>query len=228
MIDRMRGTLEAIEGNRALVQVGAGGLILEVLCPAFFALRLQPSVGSSVQFFTMLYLEGQGQGSSFEPRLLGFASASDRAFFEALTSVSGIGNRKALRALVHEPGAIARAIIEKDAKFLSTLPEIGKRMAERLITELDGKVEAFAISHTAGAKPTQRIEAKGTLAGFSPAAQDAVAALVALGQQRSDAEEAVQRALARAAQHSGPDAPGHAGVKATDVESILASVFAAR
>jgi holliday junction DNA helicase RuvA len=93
MIDRMQGTLEAIEGNRALLAM-RDGLVLEVLCPAFLALRLLPSVGQSVRLFTIVYLEGQGQGSSFEPRLLGFASASDRAFFEALTSVSGIGNRK--------------------------------------------------------------------------------------------------------------------------------------
>jgi holliday junction DNA helicase RuvA len=221
MIDRMQGTLEAIEGNRALLAM-RDGLVLEVLCPAFLALRLLPSVGQSVRLFTIVYLEGQGQGSSFEPRLLGFASASDRAFFEALTSVSGIGNRKALRALVHEPATIARAIVEKDAKFLSTLPEIGKRMAERLITELDGKVEAFAVGATSVDRAPVRIEPKGTLSALPPAAQDAVAALVALGQQRSEAEEAVTRALQRGSQAgSGKQAP-------SDVESILNAVFAAR
>jgi Holliday junction DNA helicase RuvA len=221
MIDRMQGTLEAIEGNRALLAL-RDGLVLEVLCPAFLALRLQPSVGQSVRLFTIVYLEGQGQGSSFEPRLLGFASTSDRAFFEALTSVSGIGNRKALRALVHEPATIARAIVEKDAKFLSTLPEIGKRMAERLITELDGKVEAFAVGATSADRSPVRIEPKGTLSALPPAAQDAVAALVALGQQRSEAEEAVTRALQRGLQvGSGKQAP-------SDVEGILSAVFAAR
>lgn len=218
MIDRVTGTLEAVEGNRALLSMPASGFVFEVLCPAFFALRLQERLSSTITLFTILYLEGQGQGSSYEPRLLGFASPQDRAFFEALTSVSGIGNRKALRAMAHEPSAIARAIADKDAKFLSTLPEIGKRMAERLITELDGKVDAFA----AGATPTgtvisrARIEVKSAVAGLGPAAEDAVAALVALGQQRTEAEQAVAIALQRA------------GKPLTDVNTIVAAVFAGR
>ena len=218
MIDRVSGTLEGINANRALLRMRDSDIVLEVLCPAFLALRLQTSTGNPLTFYTMLYLEGQGQGSSYEPKLLGFASASDRAFFEVLTSVSGIGNRKALRAMAHEPGAIARAIVEKDAKFLGTLPEIGKRMAERLITELDGKVSAFVTSSGSSAPiaPRSRVEVKSNVAGLGPAAEDAVAALMALGQQRGEAEQSVSLAMERA------------GKPMTDVNAIIAAVFAGR
>jgi Holliday junction DNA helicase RuvA len=120
--------------------------------------------------------------------------------------------------MAHEPGAIARAIVEKDAKFLGTLPEIGKRMAERLITELDGKVSAFVTSSGSSAPiaPRSRVEVKSNVAGLGPAAEDAVAALMALGQQRGEAEQSVSLAMERA------------GKPMTDVNAIIAAVFAGR
>ncbi|MFO0831465.1 MAG: Holliday junction branch migration protein RuvA [Phycisphaerales bacterium] len=197
MITRITGLLETIDDGRAVIAPGSGGagFAYEVLLPAFLAVELATRMGKPVTLVTLEYLEGQGQGSSFIPRLVGFADVRQRAFFELFTTVNGIGNRKALRALARPPAAIARAIAEKDAKTLSTLPEIGKRMAERVIAELDGKVEAYL---EAGAvvegKPVVRA---GAGAGLGPSAVDAVAALVALGQQRGEAEEKVRRVLAR-------------------------------
>ena len=60
------------------------------------------------------YLEGQANGAVFRPRLVGFTSDRDRRFFELLTSVKGIGYRKALRALAMPIATIARAVAEKD------------------------------------------------------------------------------------------------------------------
>lgn len=203
MITRITGTLETIDEGRAVIapqggpQVSAGGVAFafEVLLPAFLAVELAPRMGKPITLTTLQYLEGQGQGSSFIPRLIGFADVRQRAFFELFTTVNGIGNRKALRALARPPAAIARAIAEKDAKTLSTLPEIGKRMAERVIAELDGKVDEFldAGSLVEG-KPVARFASGASL---SPAAQDAVAALIALGQQRTEAEEKVRRVTGR-------------------------------
>lgn len=216
VITSVSGKLLAVDGLRAtLAPAGMDALTLEVLVPAYVGVRLAASVGQSVTLVTIFVLEGQGQGTSLEPRLLGFPAAQDRAFFEVLTSVNGIGNRKALRALALHPGAVARAIVDQDAKLLATLPEIGKRMAERLITELSGKVDAFLVAD-------QGLAAGGASAGSGagvgavepkagagwrnggagpvatgPAA-DAIATLMALGQTRSEAEEAVSRTLAKA------------------------------
>ncbi len=55
---------------------------------------------------TFQYLESQGQGSSVIPRLVGFQSTAEREFFELFTTVKGIGNRRALRAMAEDPGVI--------------------------------------------------------------------------------------------------------------------------
>src|SRR5712671_6350629 len=93
----------------------------------------------------MVYLEGQGQGTSFVPRVLGFATPREREFFELFTTVKGLGNKRALRALAREPVEIAGAIAEKNTRALQELPEIGKRLAETVIAELTGKVEKFVV-----------------------------------------------------------------------------------
>jgi Holliday junction DNA helicase RuvA len=134
------------------------------------------------------------------PRLIGFVAAAERRFFELLTSVDGVGNRKALRALVQEPAAIARAIAGGDATWLTRLPEIGRKTAEKVILELKDKVQPFL---TPG-------EIAGLDAALAPAPADeasvaAVGALIALGEARPDAERMVRQALARRPGLKTPD-----------------------
>ncbi|HYF14744.1 MAG TPA: Holliday junction branch migration protein RuvA [Phycisphaerales bacterium] len=193
MITRIRGVLESVEGTSATIAVEGGAFAYEVLVPAFLAVELAPAAGSVVTLVTVEYLEGQGQGASFTPRIVGFQDAAQREFFTLLTSVSGIGNRKALRALAKPPATLARAIAEKDTRLLATMPEIGKRMAERIITELDGKVEPFL---AAGVKV--EVKSPGRSGSLGNVGDDAVLALMALGQTRGEAEENVRRALAKA------------------------------
>jgi Holliday junction DNA helicase RuvA len=223
MITRLTGTLESIEQGRAVVVVGetgpgggGAGFAYEVLVPAFLSVELAPRAGQRITLHTIQYLEGQGQGTSFIPRLVGFASVLDRAFFDVFTSVSGIGNRKALRAMTQKPAIIARAIHEKDARLLATLPEIGKRMAERVIAELDGKVDAFLVAGEASIAGG-RVETK-PLARLSgdPIHEDAIAALMTLGQTRGEAEENVTKATARAAK---------AGKKLGTPDAVVEAVF---
>jgi Holliday junction DNA helicase RuvA len=187
MIRKIAGRLEGMEGLGALVVPSGSGLTYEVLVPAYLAERLLGQVGRSIELLTLEYLEGQGQGASFIPRLVGFGSAEERKFYELLITVKGMGNRKALKSLAIEPGAFARAIAERDARALQQLPEIGKRMAETVIAELVGKVEPFVTYD--GARPSER---RAVSAAKGPVA-DAIAALVALGESRADAERLVDR-----------------------------------
>jgi Holliday junction DNA helicase RuvA len=95
--------------------------------------------------------------------------------------------------LAWKPSQVARAIADRDAKALATLPEVGKRVAEKIIAELDGKVEKFL-----DAQSPSGVEPKPTRAGaLGPVAEDAVAALIALGQSRDEAVKSVEVALAR-------------------------------
>ena len=187
MIRSLTGTLVAVEDQTAVLRPLDAPFEVEVLVPAYWVPRLCTHAGERLTVFCRLHLESQNQGASFVPRLLGFPSASDRAFFEVFTSVKGLGQRRAMRAMASPPGEIAGWIASRNTKGLQTLPEIGKRLAETVIAELHGKVDAFA---TSGAT----IEAAPIPA--SGPAEDAVAALVALGQQRGDAERRVALVIA--------------------------------
>ncbi|MFN9974582.1 MAG: Holliday junction branch migration protein RuvA [Phycisphaerae bacterium] len=218
MISRLTGKLESLEPSAAHIASADGSFAREVLIPAYVAPSLTPKIGQTVTLITMEYLEGQGQGTSFIPRLIGFQSARDRDFFDLFTTVKGIGNRKALRAMAIEPAQIARAIAERNAAALVKLPEIGKRLAETMIAELSGKVEAYLSE-----RELQTLEVKAaavfTTPRLGPVAEEAVTALVALGETRGEAERRVALAMERASR------TGKAA--ATTSDELIAAVFAA-
>lgn len=218
MISRLTGKLESLEASAAHIASADGSFAREVLIPAYVSPALAPRIGQTVTLITMEYLEGQGQGTSFIPRLIGFQSARDRDFFDLFTTVKGIGNRKALRAMAIEPAQIARAIAERNAAALVKLPEIGKRLAETIIAELSGKVEPYLSE-----QELRTLEVKSAAVFATPrlnaAGEEAVAALVALGESRSEAERRVALALERASKG------GKATPKTSD--ELIAAVFAA-
>lgn len=217
MIARLTGTLESLESNAAHIAAPDGSFAREVLIPAYVAPLLAPKLGQTVTLVTLEYLEGQGQGTSFIPRLIGFQSARDRAFFDLFTTVKGIGNRKALRAMAIEPAQIARAIAERNAAALIKLPEIGKRLAETVIAELSGKVEPY-LSEVELRTLEIKSAASFSTPGLNQVGEEAVAALVALGESRAEAERRVLLALERAG------IGGKATPKSSD--ELIAAVFA--
>jgi len=183
LIARITGRLEEVSGGAALIDAGSG-LWYEVLVPACDVERLSRRVGQDVVLHTIHYLEGDPSRGMQQPRLIGFAAESDRAFFRLFTTVKGVGARRALRALVRSPGEVAAAIADKDVKALVALPEIGRRTAEQIIAELAGRVDAFA----GPASGPSRAELP------APAAE-ALAVLVQLGERRADAAALIERVL---------------------------------
>jgi len=216
MITSITGQLESVVEGAAVMRPD-GPFTYEVLLPAYLAERLTPRAGQTITLTTLAYLEGQGQGTSFIPRLIGFESPVDRDFFELFTTVKGIGNRKALRAMALHPSEIASLIISKDAKGLTKLPEIGKRMAETVIAELTGKVERYAIGGF-----ISEPKGSGTERGGNDRPEGAMAAievLVQLGETRAEAELLVDRCLSRTE-------ASKRGTLSTD--EIVSQVFARR
>ena len=181
MLARLRGRLESLEEGTAIV--GIAELSYEILLTGNDSARLATMIGGEVEFALLHYLESQANGAVMRPRLVGFASTSDRAFFELFTSVKGIGYRKALRALQLPIPTITRAIAEKDLDTLRSLPEIGKRTAETIVLELHDKV---AIDEGLDSL-AQEMTAPG-------ASRDAIQVLVQLGEPRIRAVELVDRA----------------------------------
>jgi Holliday junction DNA helicase RuvA len=185
MIVKLSGKLDYVGDD--CVHVTLGDLTHELLVPAADIPFLQTKVGQNVTFFTVEYLEGNASFGQLAPKMLGFLRVQDRAFFDLFTTVKGIGTRKALRALAISTGDIARAIALKDTRKLSSLPTIGKRMAETIVAELHGKVDKYAGGATdgAGGVPVEQLPEHQSLA---------IEALVKLGERRSDAEGWVKRA----------------------------------
>jgi Holliday junction DNA helicase RuvA len=198
MITRITGRLEELTAQAALLSTPTG-LWYEVLVPACESARLSRHLGQEIILHTVHYIEGDPAHGGQTPRLLGFATESDRDFFRLFTTVKGIGNRKALRAMIKPMSEIAGAIAAKDARFLVALPEIGKRTAEQIVAELHGKVDPFVLPGSVSGVQEPADE-------LPEAAKEAVAVLVQLGEKRPDAEALVERVLAVSPEATTPEA----------------------
>jgi len=196
VISKLVGTIEAAEAYAVQVRLGDSGVTREVLVTAWLAGDLAGRVGQTVVLHTFEYLESPNQGSTFLPRLVGFATPEDRRFFEVFTSVRGIGNRKALRALARPTAEVAGAIAAGDASALARLPEIGARLAATIIADLRDKAGAFVGASGAGGSAPGYVEPS-PLRRLGGAGDEAVAALAALGDSPAEAERRVRAALAR-------------------------------
>ena len=196
MIARLSGILLTIDPTSAVVSIGDGSIAYEVMMPAITLETLAGASGSRVELRTFEYLESQNQGASFTPRMVGFVSADDQRLFELLTKVKGLGVKRALRAMAAPTAEIAAAIAAGDANRLKGLPEIGKKLADTIVLELKDKAGALALGAALGS-----IEAKGSTASPTdlPAAQNAISALVRLGEDRDSAEAKVREVVRAAA-----------------------------
>lgn len=219
MLTRITGVLESVEGGTAVValSLGEGSIAHAALVSPWAAGRLASKIGQPVTLHTIELLESPNQGATFTPRLLGFETREDRAFFEALTRVKGLGPRRALRALAAPTGEVASMIVRGDAKGLTRLPEIGKKLADALIAELAQAVGAFATGEAEGASPgtpgaARLVEPR---SAFGAAALQAISALVRLGEPRAEAERLVESAVRNGEGHRPAD-------------EILAAALAAR
>lgn len=168
MIASVRGTMERIGIDHVVVQVGGFGI--KVYVPAS-ELPSVDVVGSQTMFFTTLVLREDSVD------LYGFSSAEGKKLFETLISVNGVGPRLALSALsVMSPQEIATAILTSDSGVLARVPGIGKRIAGRIILDLQARVE-----QEWGIVATSAQQAYG----------DLVAALAALGYSSGEVQRVV-------------------------------------
>jgi len=197
MIVRVEGVLEDVGAGEAVVAVG--GLAYQVLMPEPACRRLADRIGQPVVLHTLYYLQGFGVGH-LQPVLLGFESPEDRAFFQLLTTVDGVGPKAALRLFTEPTGAIARAIETGDAAFLQRLPGVGKRRAQEVIARLRGKAAPFAAPAEPAADGVGRSAGPG--AGAAAAGDDEVddevlTVLLQLGFAQREAGRMLAEARAR-------------------------------
>jgi Holliday junction DNA helicase RuvA len=133
VIASVRGTLTAVDGERAVIEVG--GLGLEVLASGRTLSSLVPQLGQEASLFTYLNVREDAL------QLFGFRDPGERTFFLWLTSVSGVGPKVALAVLSGYPVAeLELAVARDDVKKFESIPGIGKKLAQRLVVELKDRV----------------------------------------------------------------------------------------
>jgi len=139
---------ERIQRTSLLLKVDS--LCYEVFVPSGIASRLRLAAESErhnpLTLYTIYYIDGAVGGGHLTPKLLGFLDPLDREFFEAFTTVPGVGFMRALKCLVRPMNEIALAIERGDTAFLEELPHIGAKTAERIVMELRGKMTKFALA----------------------------------------------------------------------------------
>jgi Holliday junction DNA helicase RuvA len=141
MICRLRGML--VRAGPETVELEVAGIGYELMVSGTTLRALEAFGGAEVTLHTVQYFEGNPAGAHLVPRLIGFATTEERAFFHLFTRVKGISNRRALRAMSVAVPQLAAAIESGDLRVLTALPEIGKKTAQQIISELQGQCAVF-------------------------------------------------------------------------------------
>jgi holliday junction DNA helicase RuvA len=190
MIARLRGRVDSLGEDHAVVDVGGVGFL--VVCPAR-TLATLPGTGEAVD----LHIETQLRAESIT--LYGFRDPAERAWFRLLQTVQGVGARVALGVLsVLTPDQLARAVAAQDKAALTRASGVGPRLATRIVSELRDRLVDFPIPGSAAASAP--------IAATGGAAADALSALINLGYGRSEAHAAIAKAAASLGDQAPVDA----------------------
>jgi len=179
MIARLTGRLAAKEPGRIVVDVQGVGYEVFIPFSTFYQL---PDLGREVSLHTFTHVRDDAI------QLYGFFSLEEKALFEMLGSVQGIGPRLATNILSGAPvEELVPAIAEGDLGRLKAIPGVGKKTAERLVVELKDRVRQVPVARAA--EQPAPAEADGALG-------QVISALVNLGCSRKEALRAAEAARA--------------------------------
>ncbi|WP_274650004.1 Holliday junction branch migration protein RuvA [Paenibacillus humicola] len=134
MIDYIKGRVVHVDSEYVVVDVRDVGYRVFTPNPYSFARNEEP-----VTIYTHHHVREDAA------LLFGFASREEQAMFRRLLDVSGIGPRVALGVLAGgRPETIAAAIRQENVGFLTKLPGIGRKTAQRMILDLKDKLTGLS------------------------------------------------------------------------------------
>lgn len=187
MIAFIRGTVVRAEADHVIVDIGPLGL--QAQCTPATALSVR--IGDHVELVTSLIVREDAW------TLYAFADPDERATFEIVQTVSGIGPRIALAILATmSPDELRSAVAREDLARLTKVPGIGRKGAGRIVLELKDRLGPAAGSAAALDAPGEEGWRGSVLAG-----------LVSLGWSAREAERAVDAVADEAATMDVPDVP---------------------
>jgi Holliday junction DNA helicase RuvA len=189
MISQIRGRLVSAYPT-CIVDVGGVGF--ELMVPEKDREALSPD-DRDVLFHTYLYVRED------RLNLFGFLNRVDRTVFLRLIEVSGVGPKLALGILsLHPAETVVSAIRRRDTAFLTQLPGLGKRTAEKISVELADKLDAIDVDEAAAPASSVRDEVVMALTSLGMTRGAAEATLDKMGWRPDDGssvEDVVKEAL---------------------------------
>jgi Holliday junction DNA helicase RuvA len=190
MIGRLKGIIAAIDADTAIIDVGGVGYEVHAHARTLGRLGIGESATLSIETLVREDLI----------RLYAFETEGERHAFRLLQGVQGVGARHALAILqVLPPADLYDAIAAEDVTALARAHGVGKKLAQRVATELQSKLGAIA--GASGTPLTVAARKTAAASGSTGAKADAVSALTHLGYDGVDA----RRAVAAAAQDAGDE-----------------------
>lgn len=172
MISILNGTLVEATAGTAVIDVSGIGFELGISATTASSLA---QVGSSTRLYTRMVVREDSC------TLFGFATKDERAMFDKLVSVSGVGAKLALAILSKFSVAELYALVmTEDDKGMASVPGVGKKTAQRLILELKS-VFAKDRSLAGSVAPAMPIPLAPAAPSAPSALEDATAALLSMG-----------------------------------------------
>ena len=175
MIGYLEGEVIHTETGKIIMAINGVGYELELA-----GFKKQPLLGEELEVYTYTYVREDTL------KLFAFPERSGKELFEILITVNGIGPSAGLNIINTMPASrFISAIMQKNEQVLKEISGIGPKTAQRLILELQGKLEDFAYLQnisTAEAETNNIDEDR----------QDVVDALTALGYKVSEINKALR------------------------------------
>ncbi|MBY9079637.1 Holliday junction branch migration protein RuvA [Paenibacillus sp. HN-1] len=198
MIDFLRGPVVHLEQEYVVLDVQGVGY--RVFCPNPYAFAKQEGP-------VTIYIHHHVREDAIQ--LFGFPTREEQKLFRKLIEVSGIGPRVALGILSGgTPDHVISAIYQENLTFLTKLPGIGKKTAQRMILDLKDKLDGlgtitfqtglFAVAEESASGETSWQEARDGLKalGYTEAELDRVwLSLKKEGAEESSVDVLMKKAL---------------------------------
>lgn len=191
----INGTVTHVEANLAVIDCGGVGYA----CKTSSYTLSEVHSGKQAKLYTHLYVRDDAV------ELYGFSSLEELNCFQMLIGVSGVGPKVGIAVLSSvTPSALATAIVTENDKALTSVPGVGKRLAQRIILELkdklaSGQIGAEGIETFKGGNTVLPEDKTGEAAaalsvlGYSPA--EISAALKNIPVEELTLEEIIKQAL---------------------------------
>ena len=180
MFYHINGVVTDIEPNLAVLECGGVGYALNVSLNTLASVK----IGERAKLYIYECIREDAHD------LYGFGSKSEKHCFELLLGISGVGPKAALSILSsNTPDGLALAVLNGDENALTTVPGIGKRIAQRILLELKDKMA----KESASVDFSDLTPAVPASDAASAARSDAIAGLTVLGYSMPEINAALRK-----------------------------------